>query len=168
MILAGFPPFQPSPGLAIWTLLIFLIFWTIIGKYGFKPIVNGLKKRENDIDEALQAADKAKREVAQMSADNEKLLEEAREERLRIINEAQASGNKIVAESKDKAKTEASTILENANQEIANQKAAAMAEVKNDVGLMALGLAENIIKEQLGDKYAQEELNKKLIQDINL
>ena len=40
--LITFAPFQPTPGLAIWSLVIFLLFWFLAGKFAFKPIAEGL------------------------------------------------------------------------------------------------------------------------------
>jgi len=58
--LVSFAPFQPTPGLALWSLIIFLLFWFLMGKFAFKPIMQGLKKREDDIQSALDEAKKAK------------------------------------------------------------------------------------------------------------
>ena len=71
-----------------WTFLIFILFWILVGKYAFGPIKDALKKRENDIQSALDEAKKAKDEMAQLSSDNQKLLNEAREERAKLLREA--------------------------------------------------------------------------------
>ena len=74
MMISLFSVFQPSPGLAVWSLLIFVLFWTIAGRFAFKPIAKALEKRQNDIQHALDSAQLAREEVSDMKAENEKLL----------------------------------------------------------------------------------------------
>lgn len=166
--LLSFTPFQPSPGLAIWSLLIFLGFWLMMGKLAFKPMANALLKREGDIQDALDAAKTAKEAVTNMKAENEKLLAQAREERSKILQEAKDMKNSIISEAKDKAKEEASKIVNAARADIENQKKAAMAEVKQEVGAMALGIAEKVIRKELKGNTEQESFVSSLVKDLNL
>jgi F-type H+-transporting ATPase subunit b len=167
MFLITFPPLSPDPGQFIWTTAIFLFVLIFLGRTAFKPIVNGLKKRENDIQEALDAAEKAKAEMANLQAENEKLLQEAREERTKIINEAKQAGENIVNDARNKAKSEANQIVESAQREIENQKKSAIEEVKKEVGAMAIGIAEQVLRENLKGKADQEALVNKLVQNMN-
>ena len=167
-LLLDFLPFQPSPGLAIWSILIFLIFWAIMAKVAFKPIALALETRENDIQDALDSAKTAKEEMSNLKAENEKLLVVAREERSKMLKEAKDTKNQIIAEAKDTAKGEASRIMTQANQDIQNQKKAAMMEVKNEVGAIALSIAEKVIKKELAGNAEQESFVNALVKDINL
>ncbi len=166
--LLSFTPFQPSPGLAIWSLLIFLLFWFIMGKYAFKPIAKALEKREHDIQHALDQAKLAKEEMKNMESQNEALLNQARDERNKILQEAKDMKNSILAEAKTKAKEEANKIIASAQNEISNQKKAAMAEVTNQVGGMAIGIAEKLLRKNLSDDAAQNEFVQNLVKDIKL
>lgn len=167
-VLLDFTPFQPSPGLAIWSLAIFLLFWIIMSKLAFKPIAKALLKREGDIQNALESAKKAKEEMANLNAENEKLLAQAREERSKLLQEAKEMKNSIINEAKDKAKEEASKIVNAARVDISNQKKTAMAEVKKEVGAMALGIAEKVIKKELAGNKEQESFVNSLVKDLNL
>lgn len=167
LFLISFPPLAPEIGQFLWTGIIFIIVWLFLGKTAFKPIANGLKKRENDIQSALDSAEEAKKEMQNMKAENEQLLQEAREERSRIINEAKDAGNTIVKEAKDKAKEEARLIVDNAQKEIENQKKAAIEEVKKEVGAMAISVAEKVLRENLKDKEGQNQLVDKLVREMN-
>lgn len=167
-ILSGFAPFQPSPGLAIWSVLIFLLFWAIMKKVAFKPIAEALETRENDIQSALDAAKTAKEEMSNLKAENEKLLASAREERSKMLKEAKDTKNQIIADAKEAAKAEASRIMTQANQDIDNQKKAAMMEVKNEVGSIALSIAEKVIKKELAGNAEQESFVNALVADVNL
>jgi len=168
IILAAFAPFQPTPGLALWSLVIFLLFWWLMSRYAFKPIGSALKTRETDIQTALDEAKKAKSEMANLKAENERLLTEAREEKAIMLREAKDSGNKIVADAKDKAKLESSKLINSAKLEIDNQKKAALTEVKNKVGVMALDIAEKVIKRELKGNPEQEGFVNQLVKEINL
>ncbi|MBK8623100.1 MAG: F0F1 ATP synthase subunit B [Saprospiraceae bacterium] len=166
--LLTFTPFQPTPGLAIWSLVIFVIFWYIMAKYALKPIAGALAKREEDIQSALDQAKIAKEEMANMKAENEKLLAEAREERAKILMEAKEAKASIITEAKLKAKEEASKIMHNAMHEIDNHKKAAMIEVKNEIGNLATQIAEKVLKKELKGQAEHDGFVNNLIKDMNL
>lgn len=162
-----FAPFQPTPGLAIWSVIIFLLFWFIFGKLAFKPIVEALNARETDIQNALDEAKKAKEEMSSLKSENEALLQKAREERSAMLNEAKEMKNSIIAEAKEKAKADANKIMVDAKSEIENQKKAALAEVKSQVGSFALDIAEKVLKKDLSGNSEQTDLVNKLVAEIN-
>lgn len=165
--LFAFAPFQPTPGLAIWSLIIFLIFWFGMYKMAFKPIMESLNKRDNDIQEAIDEAKKAREEMSKLQSENEQLLAAAREERAAMLKEAKDTKNQIIAEAKDKAKSEANKIIDNATAEIENQKKAALAEVKNQAGLLALDMAEKVIKKDLKGNSEQKAFVDQLVSEIS-
>lgn len=166
--LLEFNPIKPDFGLILWTTLIFLLFWLLIGKFAFRPIASALKKREADIQNALDQARQAREEMQNLQAENEKLLATAREERTKMLKEARDTGNKLISEAKSKAREEAQNIVSNARQEIENQKQQALTEVKNQVGLIAIDIAEKVLKRVLQDKGTQEDYVNDLIGDIKL
>ena len=166
--LLTFTPFQPTPGLAIWSALIFILFWVIIAKFAFKPIAQALEKREVDIQNALDAAKSAKEEMSNLKAENEKLIAQAREERSKIIQEAKDLRTQMINEAKDKARDEAQKIISQAKVEIENQKKAALTEVKNYVGTLAIDIAEQVIKQKLNGQNDQETYVKSLVDKIRM
>lgn len=134
----------------------------------FGPIAKALKDREDSIKDALAQADVARAEMSNLKSENEQLLVETRQERAAMLREAKDSASQIVAEAKNKAKDEANRILASANLEIENQKKMAITEVKNQAGLMAVQIAETVIKKQLSNDNAQVELAQSLANDIKL
>jgi F-type H+-transporting ATPase subunit b len=168
IVLLNFTPFQPTPGLAFWSLLTFLLFWFIMGKFAFKPISEALEQRENDIQTALDSAKQAKEDMNNLKAENEKILAEAREEKAKILQEAKDIKNQTIAEAKDKAKEEANKIISNAKNEIDNQKKAAIAEIKTQVGGMAIEIAEKLVKKELKGNAEHESYVKSLVNEFNL
>jgi F-type H+-transporting ATPase subunit b len=166
--LANFTPILPDFGLIFWTVIFFGLFWFLIGKYAFGPIRDALKKREGDIQAALDEAKLAREEMADLKAENEKVMNEAREERAKILREAKETKDAIVSEARDKAKEEAKRIVNNAKAEIDNQKKAALVEVKSQAGMMALAIAEKVIKKQLTGDSEQEKYANSLVDEIKL
>ncbi len=166
--LLSFTPFQPSPGLAIWSLLIFVLFWWLMSKVAFKPIAQALEQRESDIQGALDSAKKAREEMSSLKAENEKILAEAREEKAKILQEAKEIKNQTIAEAREKAKEEANKIIISAKMEIDNQKKAAINEIKNQVGGMAIDIAEKLVKKELATNPDHTAYVKKLVDDFNL
>ena len=167
-VLLSFTAFQPTPGLAIWSLVIFVLFWVIMGKFAFKPIARALEQREADIQNALDSAKSAKEEMATLKAQNEKIMAEAREEKAKILQEAKEIKNQTINEAKEKAKEEASKIVAAARNEIENQKKAAIAEIKTQVGGMAIEIAEKLVRQQLKGQADHEAYVKKLVDEFNL
>ncbi len=168
IFLADFSVIKPDFGLFFWSCIIFALFWFLMSKFAFRPIANALKQREEDIQGALDEAVKTREEMARMKSENEKLLAEAREERSRMLKEAKETKDSIIREAKESAKEEARKILNNAKVEIDNQKRQAIAEVKNQAGLMAIDLAERLLKRELKDGASQRDLVSSLVDEISL
>ncbi len=165
--LADFSPIKPDFGLLLWTTVFFLLFWLIIGKFAFRPIAEALKKRHNDIQDALDEAKKAKEQMAMMQAENESLLAEAREERAKIIKEAKDASNQMINDAKSKAKEEAQKIVVSSKIEIENQKKSALTEVKNEVGAMAVNIAERILKNELAGESSNKSFVDNLVKELD-
>jgi F-type H+-transporting ATPase subunit b len=158
----------PSLGLVFWTTLAFLLLLFVLRKFAWTPILDAVKERELNIEVALQQAEKARAEMAKMSADNEKLLMAAKEERSIILKEAKMAGEKLVEDAREKAKEEVSKLLAEAKVEITNQKLAAITEVKNQVGIMAIELSEKIMRRELAGKDEQQKYAAQLLAETNL
>src|SRR4030043_2367454 len=90
----------PDIGLLFWMLLMFGIVLFVLTKFAWKPILGALKDRQRSIEESLRSADKAKREMEKLQADNEKILMEARRERDLIIKEAKEIKSGIIDDAK--------------------------------------------------------------------
>ena len=168
IFLLDFSPIKPDFGLFFWTALIFLIFWAMMAKFAFGPIKDSLKARNQDIQDALDEAAKAKLEMANLKSENEKVLAQAREERSLILKEAKETKDGIIKEARESAKTEASKILQSAQLEIGNQKKAAMTEVKNMTGMMAIQIAEKVLRKDLSNNAEQTSLVDSLVSELKL
>jgi F-type H+-transporting ATPase subunit b len=159
---------KPEVGLIFWTALSFFILLFILGKYAWKPILNAVTERENSIESALTKAEAVKEEMARLTSENEALLKKARAERDAILMEATKVKNQIIGEAKEAAQKEGARLLDNARQEINNQKLIAIADVKNQVATLSLEIAEKILRKQFEDQKKQDELVKELLKEVKL
>lgn len=168
IFLASFDVIKPDLGLVVWTTLIFLITYFFLGRMAFRPIQNALKDRESYIQDSLDEAKKTKEEMANMKAENEKILAEAREERAAILKEAKETKEKMIAEAKEQAREEAQKISNTAKADIENQRMAAMVDLKNQSGMLALQIAEKIMKKDLKGAGAHESFVAELVNESKL
>ncbi len=168
IFLAGLPILQPDPGLILWTGIVFLVVYILLGRGAFRPIQEALKKRENDIQNAFDEAKKAREELSNLQAKNQELLRQAQEERIQILKEAKATKESIINEAKQEAKTEASRIVEDARKDIDSMRQEAMSGVRNEVSAMALEISEKILRKKLQNDADQERLAKELVDEFNI
>lgn len=162
------PLVTPELGLIVWTTLVFCILFFLLAKFAWRPILKAVKDREASIEEALNAAENAKEEMATMKADNEKLLNEARLERDEMLKEARETKDNIVAEAKNTAKQEADKIIVAARESIQHEKMAAIAELKSQVAHLSIEIAERILKDELSSDDKQKTIIDNVVKDINL
>lgn len=158
----------PDFGLIFWMVISFSLVLFILAKFAWKPIMNALDERNKSISEALQAAERAKQEVANLTVDNERILAEARNERDRIIKEAREIKESIISEAKDKATTEAERLIVIARESIQNEKMAAITDLKNQVANISVNIAERLIREKLSDDAKSTALVNDLMKEVNL
>ena len=158
----------PQLGLLFWQTVLFLLLLFILTKFAWKPIMSGLREREDSIESALRMADQAKIEMQQLKAGNEKLLTDARLERDRMMQEAQVMVNQFRETEKTKAVEEANRITQQAREAIQTEKNAALAEVKNTAAKLSLDIAERILRRELTDPAAQTQLVDSYLKDVKL
>ena len=153
----------PDFGLLFWQILTFLCVLIVLSKFAWKPIISGLKEREESIEQALSESKKAKEEMTSLKADNEKLLAEARKERDKMLAEAQHTASAIIQEAKERSGKEAAALIQIAREEIETSKEAALAELKNYLADTSLHIAEKVIRKNLSTDAAQKDLIQDLI-----
>lgn len=158
----------PGEGLIIWQLIVFVMLVLLLTKLAWKPIINSLKEREESIQNALNTAERARAEMAQLKSDNEKLLKEAREERDKMLKEAREVANRMKDEAQTDAKKAADKILAEARAAINVEKEAAMRDVKAQVALFSLEVAEKLMKKNLSSDKEQKTLVEGYIKDLKL
>jgi F-type H+-transporting ATPase subunit b len=158
----------PGSGLIIWQAIIFVLLFIVLSMFAWKPILASLKERETSIQDALDTADKARAEMAKLTADNANLLKEAREERDRMLKEAREVANRLKDEAQSDAKKAADKIMTEARAAINVEKEAAMRDVRNQVAIFSLEVAEKLMKKNLSSDKEQKGLVEGYIKDLKL
>lgn len=158
----------PGIGLIFWMTIIFLIVLFILGKWGWPILIKSLKDREESIKKSLQAADKAKEEMASLQANNEQLLFQAKKERDQILKEAEQIKEQIIEEARNEAKKEADKITSSARENIIFEKNKAIEELKEKVSELSIDIAEKILKSELSDKKKSEQIIEREMERIKL
>ena len=158
----------PGVGLMFWQLVIFLIVFFVLRALAWKPIMSALHAREAMIDDSIKRAEETKEEMAQMKADNEYLLQEARDERDKIIGLAQEAANQIKEDAKAETSKISEKMIQDAKQTIEAEKKAALAEVRDLVGTLSVDIAEKLLREKLGDDASQQSLVDKFLKDVKV
>ena len=155
-------------GTVFWSTISFLVVLVLMRSRAWGPILQGLKDREEEIDGALNKAKEARAEIENLQADNERLLQEARAERDGMLRDARDMADKLVADAKQQAKDEGERMIEQAKQAIDGERAAAVAELKAEVAKLSLDIAEKLVRQELKDDAAQQELIGRMITDSKL
>jgi F-type H+-transporting ATPase subunit b len=156
----------PDIGLLFWMLVSFLIVFFLLKKLAWRPILNMLHEREDSIDQALKAADKAKEDMKKLQADNERILDEARAEREKIFREAQEIKEKIVGEAREQAGKEKDKIMNEARASIDAEKNAAIREIRDTAAELSIQIAEKLLRNELSNDQKQKELIEKFIKNM--
>lgn len=157
-----------SLGLFVWQTVIFVGLVLLLKKFAWKPILDAVNQREEGIKNALEAADKAREEMAALNADNEKLLQEARHERENMIKEAREVKDKMIADAKAQAQAEAEKLIAQAQETIDSEKKAAVADIKKQVAELSIAIAEKVIKNELSDASKSDKMVSEMVKDINI
>ena len=160
--------FTAPESLIFWTTIIFILFFILLRKFAWKPILGAVKGREDSINEALSSAETARREMQNLTAENERILQEARLERDSLLKEAREMREKMIADSKADAQAEGARMIEQAKTAILAEKNAAMAELKLQVSSLSLSIAEKVLKDELSNKEAQTKLIENMLVDVKL
>ena len=159
---------KPAFGLIFWMFVSFALILFLLKKFAWKPILEMLDEREKTISDALNSAQRAKEEMTALRAGNEKLLQEARNERDNLLKEAREAKEMIINEARAKATEASDKILASARENISNEKMAAITELKNYVATLSIEIAEKVLKQELADPNKQKELVQSLLKDTKL
>jgi F-type H+-transporting ATPase subunit b len=158
----------PAIGTVIWMTLIFSLFFLLLAKFAWKPILGAIKARDEMIKGSLDAAEKAREEMAKLQSDNEAILRKAREDREAILKDARDVRDKLLAEAKGKAEEEAGKIIEKAKTDIENEKHKALLEINEQVATLSVDIASKLLGEQLRKTGEQEKLIENYLKEIDL
>jgi F-type H+-transporting ATPase subunit b len=168
MLLASNSLTSPAIGTLVWAVIIFSLFFLILAKFAWKPILGAIKQREEMIKGSLASAENARKEMLKLQSDNELILKKAREERESILKEARDVRDKLIAEAKGKATKEAEKLVEKAKAGIEKEKSKALSEIREQVATLSIDIATKLLGQKLEQTGEQEKLINNYLKDINL
>ena len=148
----------------IFYLINFLILVAVLGKFLYKPFVNALKDRKLTIKAALENAEMTNRKADEKMASYEKRIAKVESEGKEIIRaarlRAENQANAIIGEANEKA----DELLEQARQEIEREKEKALADVREQIGTLAIMAAERIMEKEI-EVNGQDQIIDKVIEE---
>ena len=139
----------PDIGLLFWMVIIFGVVFFLLAKFGFPIITRSVEKRSNHICDSLAAAEKARLSLETLQADRQKLIDDARAEQGRILQDASRMREEIISRAREEAQAEGAKILQKTRDEIAAEKEAAMSELRSQVSALSVAVAEKVIRKEL-------------------
>lgn len=157
----------PDFGLLVWMTLIFGIVFFVLAKWGFPMITGSVEKRAARIGDSIKAAKEAEERLRNLAEEQSRMIEEARQEQSRILKEAAASRDSIVEQAKVQAREEASRILDQARTQIAAEKESALRDVRKEIALLSVSVAEKVLKKSLSDADGQSTLVDRLVDEVS-
>jgi F-type H+-transporting ATPase subunit b len=167
MILLANSLTTPAIGTLFWSVLIFGLFFLILTKFAWKPILSAVKARDEMIRGSLESAEKAKEEMLKLQSDNEAIIRKAREERENILKEAREVRDKLISEAKGRATEEAEKLIEKARAGIENEKHKALSDIHEQVATLSCEIASKLLGEQLKKSGEQEKLIDSYLKEID-
>lgn len=158
----------PESGLLFWMLLSFGIVAFILAKYGFPIILKMVEERKTYIDESLLIAKQTYEQMAVVKAQGEAIVDEARREQVKIMNDAAQTRDMLIKEAKEKAGIEAAKLVDEARKQILIEKEDAIRDIRRQVAELSVDIAEKVIRGQLDKKDEQMVMINRLLDEINI
>lgn len=157
----------PDSGLLFWMTIIFAIVFLVLAKFGFPMITGMVEKRTKRIDDALGAAREAEAKLHSLAQEQERLINEARLEQNRILKEAAAERDQMIAAAQDQARAEAGKIMEETRERIKEEKEAALRDIRREVAVLSVAIAEKVVRKELSDEKGQKELVDRIFEELS-
>ena len=155
----------PDSGLLFWMLISFGIVFFVLAKFGFPIITKMVEERKVFIEESLNAAKDAKFQLENVKSESGKILADARKQQAQILKEGSEMRDKIIEDAKQTAQFEADKIIKEAGLLIQKEKENAVKDIRNQVAVLSIEIAEKILRKNLDNHPAQMELIDKLLDE---
>ncbi|MFT3752751.1 MAG: F0F1 ATP synthase subunit B [Paludibacter sp.] len=158
----------PESGLLFWMLLSFGIVVLILAKFGFPIIIKMVESRKTYIDESLLIAKQTYEQMAVVKEQSEAIVDNARREQVKIMNEAAQTRDVLIKEAKEKAGLEAAKLIDEARKQILVEKEDAIRDIRRQVAELSVDIAEKVLRGQLDKKNEQMDMINRLLDEINI
>ena len=140
-------------------MVVFFILWWVVAKFIWPPLVKALDERAKKIADGLAAADKGKAELELANKRVEQALTEARNEGAQRIADAEKRAQMSADEIKQNAQAEAARIIAQAKAEAEQQTVRARESLRDQVAVLAVKGAEQILKREVNAQVHSDLLN---------
>lgn len=157
----------PDFGLLFWMVVIFGAVFFVLAKFGFPIITDMVHKRSDHIADSLKAAELATQQLASIAEEQKQMIEQARLEQSRILKEASETRDRIVAQAKEEAAAEASKLIAHARVEIAAERESAIRDIRRQVAMISVEVAEKVVRKDLSDQSEQLALMDRLVDEAS-
>ncbi len=151
-----------DPGMAFFTLVIFIILLTVLGKFAWRPLLQGLKQREQAIRESVQAAADAQARVDQTRKQLEEKIAEVQRQAAEQLTQAKTEAVRVADMIRRKAETEAQGIKDQAIKDIESARDQALMDIAGRTADLSVAIAGKILRREIGpidrDRLLQESL----------
>lgn len=158
---AGKPPKGPhifTPvriDLGIWTLVVFLLLFFILKKFAWKPILEGLHKREDAIKSAIEEAKLARAETQRVQAEFQRKMDEAFAKIPTMMDEARRDAQAMAEEMRARAQAENQADRERLRREIDLAKDQALQQIFAQAATLATTIAAKALKRSVTEEDHQ-------------
>lgn len=149
-----------DPGLAIWTIITFLVLFALLAKFAWKPILAFLAVREEAIKTSLENAQTAKKELDRLQQESAQIIRKAHGEAESIVSKSWSDAEKVREEMKVKAKAEADAIVKESQRQIELETGRALRQIRSEVADLSIAIASKVIQ-----RNVSKEDNSRLIED---
>ncbi len=158
--------FTPDFGLVFWMFVSFAIVLFILWKWGWPAIIKGVESRADLIDKGVEYAKNAKEQLDHAREESEKYIAEARRQQADLLREADRMKSEIIEEARSEAQKEAKKVMDAAKVSIEQERKQAELQFRNEVSAFALDIASKVVREQMQDDKAQQQLVGKLLDEM--
>lgn len=145
---------SPRFDLGIWTCIIFVLLLLVLSKYAWGPMLEGLRKRELAIAEALAESRKAREEAAKLRDQLQAQMKEAAEQARATVEEARRDAQRMADEMIAKARTEIQGERDRLHRELTQAKDQALQEMWQQSAQLATMISAKALSRQVnGDDH---------------
>lgn len=137
--------------LSLFTIFAFVLFLLVLGQLAWKPMIEGLDKREQGIRQSIADAEDNRRKSEALLADYQKKLREAEQTVQAMVAEARRDAERTGKDLIATAQKEVDQIRVRAREEIRQAKDAALAEVFSQINSQVILATEHVLGRTLAD-----------------
>lgn len=157
----------PDFGLLFWMVVIFGLVFFLLAKFGFPVITDMVDKRSAKIAQSLKDADEIEARMASWKVEQAQMLEATRKEQSLMLREATETKARIVADAKAQAQAQADKILSEARARIEAEKESALRDVRKEIALLSVQVAEKVLRHELSDESSQRAFIDQLVDETS-